>query len=159
MLMVLFSSCTGGKKMVGAKNKEALRTKYAEIVGVSKNEIKNVKLYAFIDQWYGVNYKYGGISKSGVDCSGFCTVLYAEIYHKHIKRTTAALARESKKVSKKNLKEGDLVFFTIEKKKNAHVGVYLMNNKFVHASSSKGVLISSLTNPYYIKTYNKGGRL
>jgi cell wall-associated NlpC family hydrolase len=157
--MVLFSSCKGGKKMLSNKKENALMTKYAGIVGVSKAEIKNVKLYAFIDDWYGVNYKYGGMSKSGVDCSGFCTILYREIYKKSIKRTTGELVKAIHKVNKKKLKEGDLVFFTIAKKKNAHVGVYLMNNKFVHASSSKGVLISSLKNPYYIKTYNKGGRL
>ena len=62
------------------------------------------------------------------------------------------------KVKKAKLKEGDLVFFNITKKnKNSHVGVYLKNNKFVHASTSKGVVISSLDNPYYKKVYSKGG--
>ncbi len=61
--------------------------------------------------------------------------------------------------SKSKLKEGDLVFFNISRKKNSHVGIYLKNNRFVHASSSKGVVISSLDNPYYKKAYNKGGKL
>jgi cell wall-associated NlpC family hydrolase len=159
VLIILLSSCTGAKNLVENKKENALQHKYATIIGVPPSAIKNVKLYAFIDDWYGVNYKYGGITKSGVDCSGFCHVLFNEIYHKHIKRTTADLVKAIHKVNKKKLKEGDLVFFNIAQKKNAHVGIYLMNNKFVHASSSKGVLISSLTNPYYTKAYNKGGHL
>ena len=156
---MLLTSCSGGKKVPSNKKEAALRSKYANIIGVTKAEIKNAKLYTFIDDWYGIKYKYGGMSKSGVDCSGFCNVLYNNVYKRKIKRTTTDLAKISSKVSKKKLKEGDLVFFTIAKKKNSHVGVYLMNNKFVHASSSKGVIISSLDNPYYKKAYNKGGRL
>ncbi len=81
------------------------------------------------------------------------------MYKKQIRRTTSELSKDINKVSKGRLKEGDLVFFNISKKKNSHVGVYLKNSRFVHASSSKGVIISSLDNPYYKKTYNKGGRL
>ncbi len=158
ILLILLSSCGGGKKVVSVKKDDALLFKYANLVGVSKGEIKNRKLYAFIDDWYGTKYKYGGMSKSGVDCSGFCNVLYGDIYNKSIKRRTSDIVKDINKVNKKNLKEGDLVFFNISKKKNSHVGVYLMNNKFVHASSSRGVMISSLDNPYYKKAYNKGGR-
>ena len=157
--MALLSSCVSREKITTTKKEDALRNKYATIIGVSKQEIKNIKLYAFIDEWYGVNYKYGGMSKSGVDCSGFCNILYHEIYNRNIKRTTADLIKAIQQVKKKKLKEGDFVFFNIAKKQNSHVGIYLMNNKFVHASSSKGVLISSLDNPYYKKAYNKGGRL
>ncbi len=98
------------------------------------------------------------MSKFGVDCSGFCNILYSHIYNKSIKRRASDIAKDIDKVNKKNLKEGDFVFFNISKK-NSHVGIYLMNNKFVHASTSKGVMISSLDNPYYKKVYNKGGRL
>lgn len=145
--------------MVSNKKDSALLNKYANILGVSKSELKNQRLYSFIDDWYGTKYKYGGVSKSGVDCSGFCNVLYREVYNKGMKRRTSDIVKDINKVSKGSLREGDLVFFNISKKKNAHVGVYLTNNKFVHASTSKGVLISSLDNPYYKKAYNKGGRL
>ena len=158
MIFFLFlSSCGGGKKIVITGGNDALLHKYASIIGVSRSEISNLSLYSFIDDWYGTKYKYGGISKSGVDCSGFCSLLYIAIYNKSIKRRASDIANDINKVSKNKLKEGDLVFFNISKKKNSHVGVYLMNNKFVHASTSKGVLISSLDNPYYKKVYNKGG--
>lgn len=158
-LVIILSGCGGGKTSVSQKKGNHIVSKYAEILKTPKSEIKNVKLYSFIDSWYGVKYRYGGMSKSGVDCSGFCNVLYSQVYKKQIRRTTSELSRDIDRVSKGRLNEGDLVFFNISKKKNSHVGIYLKNNKFVHASSSKGVIISSLDNPYYKKTYNKGGRL
>ena len=159
ILFIVLSACGGGKKVADNKPDDSLMNKYASIVGVPKSEIKNTRLYSFIDDWYGTKYKYGGISKSGVDCSGFCNILYNDVYNKTLKRRASDIAKDISKVNKKNLKEGDLVFFNISNKKNSHVGVYLSNNKFVHASTSKGVLISSLENPYYKKTYNKGGNL
>jgi len=158
-IVVVFSACGGGKSAVSKKKDNYVVNKYAEILKTPKSEIKNVKLYSFIDSWYGVKYRFGGMSKLGVDCSGFCNVLYSQVYNKQIRRTTAQMVKDVNKVGRNRLKEGDLVFFNIARKKNSHVGVYLKNNKFVHASSSKGVIISSLENPYYKKAYNKGGRL
>lgn len=154
-------SCNPQKK--AQKKEEAhnkvIQEKYADMLNVSKSDIKNVKLYAFIDEWTGVPYKYGGLSKKGVDCSGFCNLLYQEVYHRELPRSTKDIEKQLNKVKKSKLEEGHLVFFNIEGKKNAHVGVYLQNNKFVHASTSKGVIISSLENPYYKKAYNKGGKI
>ena len=157
--LIIITSCGGNKKAVGNKKNNHIVSKYANLLQTSKSEISNVKLYSFIDSWYGTKYKYGGMSKAGIDCSGFCNILYEQVYNKEIKRTTSMLSKEINKVNKRKLKEGDLVFFNISKKKNSHVGVYLKNNRFVHASTSKGVLISSLDNPYYLKTYSKGGSL
>lgn len=159
IVSILFLSCGGGKSTSAKKKGNYIVDKYAQILQAPKSDIKNVKLYSFIDDWYGSKYKYGGLSKSGVDCSGFCNVLYNQVYNKQILRTTSQLSKKINKTIKSNLKEGDLVFFNISKKKNSHVGIYLKNNRFVHASSSKGVIISSLENPYYKKAYNKGGKL
>jgi len=159
VITTILLSCGGGKKATSNKRNDYIISKYAGILQTPKSEINNIKLYAFIDDWYGIKYKYGGMSKSGVDCSGFCNVLYSYVYKKQIRRTTSQLSKDINKTSKKKLKEGDLVFFNISRKKNSHVGVYLRNSRFVHASSSKGVIISSLDNPYYKKAYNKGGRL
>jgi len=159
LIAIIITSCGGNKKVVSSKKNSYIINKYASILKTSKSEIKNIKLYSFIDNWSGTKYKYGGMSKSGVDCSGFCNVLYNKVYGKTIKRTTKDLAKQINKVSKNNLKEGNLVFFNISKKKNSHVGIYLKNRRFVHASTSKGVIISSLDNPYYKKAYNKGGKL
>ncbi len=151
-------SCGGSKKVIETKSDQRIIAKYALKLKSSEASIQNIRLYSFIDDWYGVKYRYGGMSKTGIDCSGFCNILYDVVYDKKIMRTTKELSKVINKVAKNKLKEGDLVFFNVSGKKNSHVGVYLMNDMFVHASSTKGVLISNLNNPYYKKTYNKGGR-
>ena len=158
-LSLIIVSCGGNKKAVGGNKNNLIINKYAEILKAPKSEIDNIKLYTFIDNWYGTKYKYGGMSKSGVDCSGFANVLYKTVYNKELPRSTTDILKTTKKVSRNKLEEGDLVLFNIRKKKNSHVGVYLINNMFVHASTSKGVIISSLDNPYYKKSYSKGGKL
>ena len=120
--------------------------------------MRNTKLYSFVNSWEGTPYKFGGMSKSGTDCSGFSNVLYKEVYGKKLPRTTKDIYGSCRKLGKGDLKEGDLVFFDIQGKKKSHMGVYLQNNRFVHASSSKGVVISDLNNPYYKKYFAGGGR-
>ncbi len=159
IITTLLLACGSGKNATTNKKSDYIINKYAGILQTQKSDINNIKLYTFIDNWYGTKYKYGGMSRSGVDCSGFCNAMYSQVYKKQIRRTTSELSKDINKTSKRKLKEGDLVFFNISRKKNSHVGVYLKNNKFVHASSSKGVIISSLDNPYYKKAYNKGGKL
>lgn len=162
VIVFTFICCNSNKqlKLTSQNNNEqSIQNKYSEILNVKPINIQNVKLYQFIDQWMGVKYKYGGISKDGVDCSGFCNILYQEVYQKTLPRTSVDIAKELRKVSKDNLKEGDILLFDIEGKKNAHVGIYLQNNKFIHASTSSGVIVSSLDNPYYQKAYNKGGKV
>jgi len=136
---------------------QALTKKYAQILNVEDSTLTNTKLYAFIDNWYGTKYKYGGLTKKGIDCSGFANVLYNEVYQKILPRSSYDIVNVIDVVEKEQLKEGDLVFFNIGKNKNSHVGIYLVNHYFVHASTSSGVIISSLDNPYYVKAYSKGG--
>ena len=81
------------------------------------------------------------------------------MYKKTISSNTKALVGEVKKISESDLKEGDLVFFNTNGKSISHVGVYLQNHKFVHASSSKGVMISDLNEPYFKKNYVSSGRV
>ncbi len=138
-------------------HQKIIQNKYAEALGVSPSHITDVALYTFVDDWIGTKYQYGGMSKTGVDCSGFCNVLYNNVYKKQLPRTTKEIAKQIKKVNKEKLQEGNVVVFNIANKKNSHIGIYLQNNKFVHASTSKGVIISSLQNPYYLKAYSKGG--
>jgi len=137
----------------------ALQAKYASELSVSPQQIKNMKLYKFGDDWKGTRYQYGGMSRSGVDCSGFSNILYKEVYNHQLPRTTREIYKNSKVVHKSSLREGDLVFFDISGKKSSHMGVYLQNNYFVHASSSKGVVISHLDNTYYKKYFDRGGRV
>lgn len=168
LLCVLFSmySCKNKKEIsktetvVTPKKSEnsAIKTKYATQLNVAPKEIENEKLYSFIDEWYATPYKYAGFDKSGIDCSGFTSKLYETVYLKKISRASKDIYATSIEVKKEDLKEGDFVFFKIESKNVSHVGVYLMNNKFVHASTKKGVIISDLTEPYYQKYFFTGGR-
>ena len=151
-------SVVESKHETEAKSKSIKKT-YAGKLGVSESDIKNEKLYQFIDEWYGVKYKYAGKDKSGIDCSGLTSTLYAKVYKKTISCSTKALVEETKKVKESDMKEGDLVFFKIDSGKASHVGVYLQNNKFVHASTKKGVMISDLNEPYFKKSFLSAGRV
>jgi lipoprotein Spr len=138
---------------------KSIKKKYAEVLHVSESEIKNTALYQFINHWYGVPYKYGGKDKKGIDCSGLTAMLYNQVYHMTITPSTKALINEVKKIKTSDLKEGDLVFFNIKSSTASHVGVYLQNQKFVHASSSKGVMISDLNETYFKKNFYSAGRV
>lgn len=142
-----------------SKEEKELKEKYAALLDVTGLEIKALELYAFIDDWLGVKYKYGGTTKNGVDCSGFTNLLYNNVFKKELPRSSSDIAAVAKSVAKKELSEGDFVFFSIRSNKVDHVGIYLANNRFVHASTSKGVIISSLEHPYYAKHFKKGGRI
>lgn len=132
-------------------------------LGITVTNSDNQKLYREAASWMGTRYKYGGTSKSGVDCSGFTHLMYKNVYGKTISRQSSAILNNNcKRISKGQLKEGDLVFFRTDGKKSSvpnHVGIYLKQNKFIHASSSKGVVISDLTTNYYVENWITGGRV
>jgi lipoprotein Spr len=139
------------------KNKK-LQSKYAEMIGVSEDEINNIMLYAFIDEWYGSPYRYGGKDKSGIDCSNFTSTLYKHVYNLPVTGSSGGIFQQCSVISKADLKEGDLVFFKIEQNNISHIGIYLQNNKFVHATTKKGVMIDDLNEAYYKKYFYKAGR-
>ena len=141
------------------KTSSSIKKKYAEKLAVSESDIKNEKLYQFINDWYGVKYKYGGKDKAGIDCSGLTSILYSVVYKKTISSNTKDLVSEVKKIKESDLKEGDLVFFNTNGKSISHVGVYLQNHKFVHASTKKGVMISDMNEPYFKQTYVSSGKV
>lgn len=121
----------------------------------------NHHLYVEVADWMGVPYRYAGNSKRGTDCSGFTAQIYKKVYKKKLERSSDDQRdKDSRKVSRRNLQEGDLVFFSSgqSRKKVAHVGIYLKNNKFAHASTSKGVIVSNLDEDYYRRHWLSGGR-
>lgn len=127
-------------------------------LGLSSKEIKNSKLYSFVNEWYNTPYKYGGCQKTGVDCSCFADILYEEVYGYKLARTAGDMFNACNKISAEDAKEGDLFFFKINGDKISHVGVLLKRNFFVHSSTSKGVIISSLDEAYYKKYFFCAGR-
>ena len=165
--LALFITSCGTTKKVSSSSSEKennssstkLKTKYAQLLSVNENKIDNIKLYSFINEWYGVKYKYGGKTKKGIDCSAFTSILYTDVYNKTLNGTAASIFYQCKPVSKNNLDEGDLVFFKIDNDNVTHIGVYLQNNKFVHASTKKGIMIDDLDEPYFKKYFFKGGKL
>jgi len=121
--------------------------------------IQNRFLYDFIDQWWNAPYRLGGTSINGIDCSAFVQTLMASVFALQLPRTTKEQYSYSKEVSTEELKEGDLVFFRTSRRGISHVGVYLQNNKFVHASTSGGVMISDLAEQYWSQRYLFAGRV
>lgn len=135
--------------------------KYAILLDVPVESITDGRLFDFIESWYGTKYRYGGNDRSGIDCSAFAQTFVSSIYNVGVPRTSASQYENSKRISKSDLQEGDLVFFRTSGKKKAvsHVGVYLRNNKFVHASTSSGVIINDLDDNYYSRTFAGCGRV
>ena len=127
-----------------------------------KTETKNISdktLVNFIGDWYGTIYKYGGADKHGIDCSHFAAKLYADVYKKTITGPANFIEQETVYVKLTDVQEGDLVFFKINGDKVSHVGVYVGDNKFVHASTKRGVIISDLNESYYKKYFYRIGKL
>ncbi|MDX1572428.1 MAG: NlpC/P60 family protein [Methylophaga sp.] len=107
------------------------------------------KLYQQHDKWHGTPYRIGGNNRSGIDCSGFVQTTYRDLFGIHLPRTTSQQFRSGPHVNRADLQAGDLVFF----RHGRHVGIYLENQKFLHASTSSGVMISDMRNPYWTRHY------
>jgi lipoprotein Spr len=132
--------------------------KYSKILGVELTGKEDAKFIEEVAAWIGTPYVYGGESKTGTDCSGMVQTIYKDVYNIKLYRTAFDLVKNCDLVKKKDLKTGDLVFFKINNTKVSHVGIYLVNGKFIHASS-KGVMVSGLSEAYYTKYFYSGGRI
>jgi lipoprotein Spr len=131
---------------------------FSEILGFDIDTVINPKVYENAIDWIRTPYHYGGDSRNGIDCSGFASVIYKNSYNITLGSSTSVIFTEVEPVEKAEMKEGDLVFFKIKRKRISHIGVYLGNNKFVHASRQAGVIVSDLDEPYYKKRFFKAGR-
>ncbi len=132
---------------------------FSQIMGVALSATSNVKLFQFVYDWIGTPYHLGGDNKNGIDCSKFAFELYNKVFNTVIGNNSRNIFSMVNPVGKEELKEGDLVFFKIHSRSITHVGVYIGDGRFAHASSSKGVMISNLADPYWTRYYYNGGRL
>lgn len=139
---------TGASSNNSSSRMRFYQQKYEKALGTTSS-LNSLALYEFIDDWMNAPYKYGGNSKSGVDCSRLSIILMKEVYDKTISGGSADIFKQTQPISKKELKEGDLVFFKINTTSISHMGVYLVNHKFIHSTTHAGVVISDLNDEYY----------
>lgn len=127
--------------------------------GLDLDSCAYLPLYKSSYDWLGAPYKYAGTSKKGIDCSGFVKAVFNEVYNLQLKGSASNIYTNCTPIKQKDLQEGDLVFFKINKSKISHIGIYLQDGFFIHASVSRGVMINNLSENYYKKYYFSGGRL
>lgn len=167
IILILFGLTSCGSKKL---QKVALPADFkgpkelARLYGTRITPDDNIFLYNEGARWLGVPHRLGGSTKRGVDCSGFVVLVYREVYGRQLSRSSAdMLKHDCRKVSRGKLKEGDLVFFRTggggKRGVPNHVGIYLKNGRFIHTSTSGGVMVSSLSEPYYTRTWLTGGRV
>lgn len=163
---LLLSSCGSSKGNANLYNPKevAYLSKQLEISlnNRDKDDDRNIPLYAEVSTWLGTPYRYGGSTKRGVDCSGFTMQVYKKVYNKQLPRSTSGLAKTNyKKVAKSKLDTGDLIYFATGKNKKevSHVGIYLKEGKFIHASTSRGVMVNHIDESYYKKAWVRAVRV
>lgn len=162
-LIIATSGCRFQRKTSKVSHTATERAFYLEFsarLGYQLNGTENPQLISEVSSWLGTPHRFGGNTRLGADCSGFVQEVYRLIYQVSLPRSSSNMAQHTQKIGKSQLQEGDLVFFrTSGGRKISHVGIYLSNNKFIHVSSTRGVIVSDLAEPYYVRTFAHGGRV
>lgn len=138
---------------------EPAKAKSTNALGLEYSADDNAALYEAINSWLGVPYRYGGTDRSGIDCSAFVGTIYRDVYGVALHRSSNEMLADVKLVSRDKLREGDILFFTNSKGKVSHVGIYLKDGLFAHASTSNGVSVSRVDDTYWSNHFYKGGRV
>jgi len=167
IFLLLFFIAAGGVPTAQAQdvssdaeqNNLELCYRFSRLLNCEVDTLTNPVLYQTVYEWLGTPYKYSGDCREGIDCSGFVCMLYQKVFGIELAQSSADIYKEVKPLKKNMLHEGDLVFFKIKKRRVSHVGIYIANNKFAHASVQNGVIISDLDEPYYKKYFYKGGKV
>jgi len=155
-LIVLFSGCGLPVKLEDTMVSDAAAG--STETGLHNRSVLKKKLYSQYEEWKEVRYRMGGLSKEGVDCSGFVYITFESKFGVRLPRTTAQQSKVGEPVKRSELKTGDLIFFKTSLLVR-HVGIYLEKGKFLHASKKRGVMISRLSNDYWDSRYWKAKRV
>lgn len=146
-------------KNIDIENVQQVQIKYATMLDIPVEDITNISLFKDIDYWWGTRYCMGGSTETCIDCSAFTQNIIHDIYAVQLPRTAEEQYNAVTRIDASELKEGDLVFFQTSGRSISHVGIYLANNKFVHASVSNGVMISDLNDAYWKPKFRAAGRV
>lgn len=158
MLAAGLSSCHSSKKATH----NAYTTPEVENVHIGKADKNQVKIIEEAYTWLGTPYKYAADEKGkGTDCSGMVMRVYESVTGEKLPRNSAKQAEFCEERKSEEVDAGDLIFFATGKdpERISHVGIVIDNETFIHASSSKGVVVSNFTTPYYKRTFRKFGRV
>jgi cell wall-associated NlpC family hydrolase len=158
IILLLFSGCSTRGISPAPKTPVAKAPITKTPTSKETSSSLKAKLYAQYREWKGVRYRIGGLSKSGIDCSGFAYLTFRSKLGITLPRSTRQQARLGSFVKKKNLQTGDLLFFKTGVT-TRHVGIYLEKHRFLHASTSKGVIISNLDDDYWKSHYWQAKRI
>lgn len=163
LCLVIITGCKSHKKNQKADFAviDGVEVRFEKKENNKKNSIGE-KIAKEAETWVGTPYKYAGKEKGkGTDCSGMVMKIYLDIAEVALPRNSAEQGEFCENLKENKVEAGDLVFFAIGKDSNkiSHVGIMLDKIRFVHASSSKGVIISEMTTPYYKRNFKKYGRV
>ena len=136
----------------------SLQFKYAQLLDVDVESVTNLILFTEIEKWIGTRYRYGGATSKGIDCSAYTGTLVHHVFNLVLPRTARDQYANCIKLDMEEMQQGDLVFFNT-RGGISHVGMYLGNGYFTHASTSIGVTISNLSETYWSKKFLGGGRI
>lgn len=169
LLIFAASSCKSHKATVVRASRPGVRVENSAKIpsgassdpSFSNNQKLGDALVKAAKTWIGTPYRYGGQTKSGTDCSGMTMVIYKDVANMALPRTAAQQAEYCFDIPQRDLQPGDLVFFTTSSRggKVSHVGMYIGGGKMIHASTSRGVIESSLDEKYYKNHYHSSGRV
>ena len=156
ILILLLSACSGSAPV--APKPLANKVSEKQVNEIPEEALLSVVLHNEFDVWKGTPYRFGGANKRGIDCSAFVQKIYLSSFNIKLPRTTYRQVRQGYIINKSKLQVGDLVFFKTSLYEN-HVGIFIGNNRFMHVSSSQGVMISRLNNVYWRAKYWQSRRI
>lgn len=161
LTLFLLTSCGSLPSLVKPPVSSRTSTRYcpAPPETAKPPDTETARFFKEVENWQGVPYRYGGIGTAGVDCSGLAVSLYESLYDIELPRTAREQIQTGTPVSPKALMPGDLVFFRF-RDRTRHVGIYIGDRRFTHASrKKKGVTISSLDHPFWKSRYRAARRI
>ncbi len=159
--LLLLSGCSAKKAKPTHKQKTSTKVVTKKQTPSYKPKKQNwitTALYSEYKKWYKTPYKYGGLSKNGVDCSAFVQLSFKNAFNIELPRMVKDQVKKGYKVSRSKIKEGDLVFFKTGYN-TRHSGIIIEQDKFMHVSTKRGVTVSSLNNPYWKSKYWQARRI